>query len=139
MNEKKNTKKDRKFGVFFHTDCPLTDLYLLIKVLIDSNILPFTKNTLHFKGKKLETNSTRKLQHVLDTINQNWYCPWSPFCCRGSLSPLKSTRWQRPWSKNHRIKKPTPLWKTNFLVLQLCALVPWWLVHFKRLKKAPCL
>ena len=27
--------------------------------------------TLPFKGKKLETNSSRKLQHVLNTINQN--------------------------------------------------------------------
>ena len=37
--------------------------------------------TLHFKGKKLETNSSRKLQHVLDTINPNWFCPWGLFCC----------------------------------------------------------
>ena len=66
------------------------------------HILPFY-DTLHFKEKKLETNSTRKLQHVLDTINQNWFCPWSLFCCRGSLSPLKSTRWQRHWSKMHQI------------------------------------
>ena len=27
----------------------------------------------------------------------------------------KSTRGNWPWSKTHRIKKPTPLWKTNFL------------------------
>ena len=32
-------------------------------------------STLHIKGKKLETNSSRKLQHILDTIKQNWFCP----------------------------------------------------------------
>ena len=71
--------------------------------------------TLFISKEKLDTNSTRKLQDVLDTINQNWLCPWSLFCCRGSLSPLKSIKWWWPWSKMHRIKKQTPLWKTNFL------------------------
>ena len=36
-----------------------------------NQIYKATPSTLHFKGKKLETNSTRKLQHVLDTINPN--------------------------------------------------------------------
>ena len=61
--------------------------------------------TLHLKWKSLVTNSPEKLQHVLDTINPNWFCPWSPFCRITSLSPLKSTLWQRPWSKRHWIKK----------------------------------
>ena len=38
------------------------------------------------------TNSPEKLQHVLDTINPNWFCTWSLFCCRTSLSPKKSTK-----------------------------------------------
>ena len=29
--------------------------------------------TLHFKGKKLEKNSSKKLQHVVDTINQGMF------------------------------------------------------------------
>ena len=32
---------------------------------------PVTRFTLHSKVKKLKTNSTRKLQHVLDNINPN--------------------------------------------------------------------
>ena len=71
--------------------------------------------TLFISKEKLDMNSTRKLQDVLDIINQNWLCPWSLFCCRGSLSPLKSTRWQWPWLKMHQIKKQMPLWKTKFL------------------------
>ena len=43
--------------------------------------------TLHLEWKSLVTNSPEKLQHVLDTINPNWFCPWSPFCCTSSLSP----------------------------------------------------
>ena len=76
------------------------------------------------KKKKLKTNSTRKLNYVLDTLNPNWFCPWSPFCCRGSLSFLKSTRWQRPWSKMHQIKKQTPLRKTNFLSNKTLCFIP---------------
>ena len=36
----------------------------------------------------------------------------------------KSTRWQRPWSKMHRIKKQTPLWKTNFLSTTTLHFIP---------------
>ena len=60
----------------------------------------------------------------LDTINQNWFCPWSLFCCRGSLSPLTSTRWQRHWSKMHQIKNQTSLWKTNFLSTTTLHFIP---------------
>ena len=87
----------------------------------------------------METNSTRKLQHVLDTINPNWYCPWSPFCCRGSLSPLippdggghnqKCIRSKNRW----RFEKPT------FPDLSLCALAPGWFEYSKCPKKASCL
>ena len=62
--------------------------------------------TLHLKWKSLVMNSTKKL-HVLDTINPNWFCPWSRFCCITSLSPKKSTRGHWEWSKMHQIIKPT--------------------------------
>ena len=53
-----------------------------LHLIISSQRSPIT---LHFKRKKLETNSPRKLQHVLDTVNLNWFCPWGPFCCITSV------------------------------------------------------
>ena len=91
-------------------------------------------HTLHLKEKKC-----KPIPPVLDTMKQNWFCLWSRFCCRGSLSHLKSTRWQLTWSKMHLIKKQTPLLKPTFCDLQFCTLVPGWLEHFKWPKNVPCL
>ena len=85
------------------------------------------------------TNSPRKSEHVLDTINQNWFCPWGPFCCRSSYLHIKPTRghWARAdciESKNQRhFSIPT------FSDLQLCTLVLGWFEHFKGPKNAPLL
>ena len=43
--------------------------------------------TIHFKGKKLETNSTRKLQHVLDAINQIDFALEVPFAVEDPFHP----------------------------------------------------
>ena len=51
----------------------------------------------------------------------------------------KSTRWQRPWSKTHQIKKGHHFEKPTFWVLQIYDSYPGWFVHFKFLKNAPCL
>ena len=98
-----------------------------------------THLTVHFKRKKLVTNSPRKSEHVLDTINQNWFCPWGPFCCRSSYLHIKPTRGH--WALRKCIKSKN---RNHFVIpifgdLQLCTLVPGWLEHFKGPKNAPCL
>ena len=40
--------------------------------------------TLHFKNKKLSTNSSRDFNSVLDTINQYWIDPAKYFCPKSS-------------------------------------------------------
>ena len=52
-------------------------------------------------------NSPRKLQLVLDTINPNWFCPWSPFCCNKFPITLRIAFEKMKLFKMHRIIKPT--------------------------------
>ena len=57
--------------------------------------------------KKLLMNSSKKPEHVLDTMHQNWFCPWGPFCCK-VLSFLPSYKIHErilSMAKMHRIKK----------------------------------
>ena len=65
----------------------LKNILILLSLLL--LVLPPSLPTLHLKWKSLVNDSPEKLQHVLETINPNWFCPWSPFCCTTSLSPKK--------------------------------------------------
>ena len=71
--------------------CELQVSVIIAQVLSSSS--GESKDTLHVKWKSLVTNSPEKLQHVLNTINPNWFCPWSPFCCTSSSHP-KNRVWQ---------------------------------------------
>ena len=95
--------------------------------------------TIHFKRKKLVTNSPRKSEHVLDTINQNWFCPWGLFCCRSSYLHIKPTRGHWAWANYIESKNRRHFSIPTFWDLQLCILVLGWFEHFKGPKNASCL
>ena len=71
-------------------------------------------------------NSSKMSEHVLDTMHQNWFCPWGPFCCK-VLSFLPSYKIHErvlSMAKMHRIKKQHHFEKATLWDLQL------WFVHF---------
>ena len=72
--QKKSYLHIQNITVFIFDDSPITKL---MKKLGEFNVTnnSTSNSTLHFEGKKLETNSSRNLQHVVDTINPNWLCP----------------------------------------------------------------
>ena len=82
------------------------------------------------------TNSPRKSEHVLDTINQNWFCPWGPFCCRSSYLHIKPTRGHWAWANYIESKNRRHFSIPTFSDLQLCTLVLGWFEHFKGPKNA---
>ena len=85
------------------------------------------------------TNSSRKSEHVLDNINQNWFYPWGLFCCRSSYLHIKPTRGH--WALRNCIesKKRWHNFIPTFWDLQLCTLVSRWFKHFQGPKNALCL
>ena len=71
-------------------------------------------------------NSSKKSEHVLDTMHQNWFCPWGPFCCK-VLSFLPSYKiYERVWAwpKCIKSKKQHHFEKATHWDLKL------WFVHF---------
>ena len=58
-------------------------LYIAINSLLWPKVL-IARLTLHFKNKKLSTNSSRDFNSVLDTINQYWIDPGKYFCPKSS-------------------------------------------------------
>ena len=85
------------------------------------------------------TNSPRMSEDVLDTINQNWFWPWGPFCCRSSFLHIKPTRGHWAWANCIESKNRRHFIMPTFWDLQLCTLVSGWFEHFKGPKNAPCL
>ena len=84
------------------------------------------------------TNSPRRSEHVLDTINQNWFWPWGPFCCRSSFLHIKPTRGHWAWANCIESKNRYHSIIPTFWDLQLFTLVRRWFEYFKGPKNAPC-
>ena len=73
--------------------------------------------------KKLLMNSSKKSEHVLDTMHQNWFCPWGPFFCK--VPSFISNPWEgTEHGQNTLNQKTTHFEKATFWDLQL------WFVHF---------
>ena len=68
-------------------------------------------------------NSSKKSEHVLDTMHQNWFCSWGPLCCN-FLPSYKIHERVLSMAKMHRIKKQHHFEKATVWDLQL------WFVHF---------
>ena len=83
------------------------------------------------------TNSPRRSEDVLDTINQNWFWPWGPFCCRSSFLHIKPTRGHWAWANCIESKNRRHFFMPTFWDLQLFTLVSRWFEHFKGPKNAP--
>ena len=94
-------------SIYFHEIWALSILNHCVKII-------------HIYQEKIGGEIMMQIQYLYDKINgfkqknQNFIGRFLQ----------KSTRWQRPWSKMHRIKKRTPLRKTNFLSTTTLRFIP---------------